>query len=297
MNKEKESLYWKDFHECLDRLGIGKGDILYVGSDFAAVMVLAARELDVTSREDRDEFLNHYVDHIKEHVGEQGTILIPVYSWKYCKGVAFDYYKTQGEVGAFNNFVLNNRKDFKRTRHPIYSFMVWGKDAGMLVNMNNQEAWGEASPFYYLHHNGGKEFDINVSGLRSMTFKHYVEMSLRVPYRYPKFFLAEYTDENGVTEERCYSMYVRDLSVSMHSSQNNAFFEEKGVGKTQAFHDYELHVIDLPGAYEALRDDILNNHAANVYHFENGYVPDFSTPRRDYEVGYRKDKNCLFGPN
>ena len=112
---------------------------------------------------------------------------------------------------------------------------------------------GQGFAFLYLHHNGGKEFDINVSGLRSMTFKHYVEMSLKVPYRYPKYFLADYTDENGVTEERCYSMYVRDLSVKMKSSQNNAFFEEKGVGQSVEFHGGVLNLIDLPKAYEALK--------------------------------------------
>lgn len=292
MNAEKEALYWKEFHECLDRLGIKKGDILYIGSDVAAVVVLAGRELEFEGRADRDVFLNHLVDNIKEHVGEEGTLLVPVYSWKWCKGEPFDYYKTQGEVGAFNNFILNNRTDFKRTKHPIYSFMVWGKDAKMLLEMNNQEAWGVASPFYYLHHNGGKEFDINVSGLRSMTFKHYVEMSCRMPYRYPKYFLADYTDENGVTEERCYSMYVRDLSIKMKSSQDNAFFEESGAAVTEMFHDYVLHVIDLPKAYDALKDDILNNGAKNVYHFED-YTPDFSDVRKRYEVGFRKDKELV----
>ena len=68
MNYEKESVYWKEFHECLDRLGIGKGDILYVGSDIAAVVVLANRELEFKGREDRDIFLNHLVDAVKEHV-------------------------------------------------------------------------------------------------------------------------------------------------------------------------------------------------------------------------------------
>lgn len=292
MNKEKEKLYWEDFHKSMDALGIGKGDILYVGSDVAAVVVSASRELEIKTREERDAYLNALIDNIKEHVGEEGTLLFPVYSWKYCKGVPFDYYKTQGEDGALNNFILNTRKDFRRTRHPIYSFMVWGKDAEMLLAMNNQEAWGKASPFWYLHHNGGKEFDINVSGLRSMTFKHYVEMSLKVPYRYPKYFLADYTDENGVTEERCYSMYVRDLNVKMKSSQNNAFFEEKGVGQSVEFHGGVLNLIDLPKAYEALKDDILNNGAANVYHFED-YTLDMSKQRDVYEVGYRKDKDLI----
>lgn len=295
MNKEKEKKYWADFHESMEKLGIGKGDILYIGSDAAAVVVLASRELEFSGRDDQKTFLNHLTDTIKEHVGQEGTLLFPVYSWKYCKGVPFDYYKTQGETGAFNNFILNERKDFKRTRHPIYSFMVWGRDAEKLYSMNNQEAWGEASPFYYLHQNGGKEFDINVNGFRSMTFKHYVEMSVRVPYRYPKFFMGKYTDEFGVTEERAYSMYVRSLDIRMKSSQNNAFFEEKGIGSTVENHGYELHVIDLPKAYEALKDDLLNNGGMNVYHFED-YTLDMSAQRQVYEIGYLKDRELLYPP-
>ena len=292
MNEKKAKKYWQDFHEGMNLLGIKKGDILYVGSDIAAMVVAASRELEFVSKQDQTEYLNCLIDEIKEHVSEEGTLLFPVYSWGFCRGEAFDYYKTQGEVGSLNNYILNNRKDFVRTKHPIYSFMVWGKDAKMLYEMNNQEAWGKASPFYYLHQNGGKEFDLNVNGFRSMTFKHYVEMSLKVPYRYPKYFLADYTDENGITEERCYSMYVRALDVVCKSSQNNAFFEEKGTGKTVAFHDTELHVIDLPKAYEVLKDDLLNNGGKNVYHFEN-YDLDFSNVKEVYEVGYRKDKHIL----
>ena len=47
-----------------------------------------------------------------------------------------------------------------------------------------------------------------------------------------------------------------------------------------------------PKAYEALRDDIINNGAKNVYHFEN-YEPDFTNLKRRYEVGYRKDRELV----
>ncbi len=292
MNTEKGREYWKQFHDTLDELGIGKGDILYVGSDIAAVIVQASRELEFRSKQEQTEYLNTLIDEIQKHVTESGTLLFPVYSWEICRGGDFDYYKTQGEVGSLNNFILNNRKDFVRTRHAIYSFMVWGRDAKMLYEMNNQEAWGKASPFYYIHQNGGKEFDINVSAFRSMTFKHYVEMSVKVPYRYPKYFICNYTDENGVTEERTYSMYVRDLAVKMKSSQDNPFFLEKGVAKTVDFQGCPFNVIDLKGAYEVLKDDLLNNGGQNVYHFEN-YSIDWNNKRDVYEVGFWREKQLI----
>ncbi len=292
MNADKASAYWKEFHEKLDEIGIAKGDIIYVGSDVTAIVVNAMRELEFTSKQDQTDFLNALVDELQKHVTEKGTLLFPAYTWTICRGGDYDYRTTQGEVGSFNNFILNNRKDFVRTKHAIYSFMVWGKDAKMLHDMDNQEAWGKASPFYYMHQNGAKELDLSVSALRSMTFKHYVEMSVKVPYRYPKYFICIYTDENGVTEERTYSMWVRRMDVKLTSTQDNPFFEEKKVGRSVNFRGWKINVIDLKGAYEVLRDDLLNNDGKNVYSFEN-YKIDWNNKKEVYEVGFWKEKTLI----
>ena len=292
MNADKASAYWKEFHEKLDEIGVGKGDILYVGSDVTAIVVNAMRELEFKTKQDQTDFLNALVDELKAHVTEEGTLLFPVYTWTICKGGDFDYRTTQGEVGSFNNFILNNRKDFIRTKHAIYSFMVWGRDAKMLYDMDNQEAWGKASPFYYMHQNGAKELDLSVTALRSMTFKHYVEMSLKVPYRYPKYFICNYTDANGVTEERTYSMWVRSMDVKLTSTQDNPFFEEKNVVKSVDFRGWKINVIDLKGAYEVLKDDLLNNGGKNVYSFED-YELNWDNRKEVYEVGFWREKTLI----
>ncbi len=292
MNADKASAYWKEFHEKLDEIGVCKGDILYVGSDVTAIVVNAMRELEFKTKQDQTDFLNALVDELKAHVTEEGTLLFPVYTWTICKGGDFDYRTTQGEVGSFNNFILNNRKDFVRTKHAIYSFMVWGRDAKMLYDMDNQEAWGKASPFYYMHQNGAKELDLSVTALRSMTFKHYVEMSLKVPYRYPKYFICNYTDANGVTEERTYSMWVRSMDVKLTSTQDNPFFEEKNVGKSVDFRGWKINVIDLKGAYEVLKDDLLNNGGKNVYSFED-YELNWDNRKEVYEVGFWREKTLI----
>lgn len=292
MNTEKATAYWKEFHEKLDEVGIDKGDIVCVGSDITAIVVNAMRELEFASKQDQTDFLNALVDELQKQVTEEGTLLFPVYTWIICRGGDFDYHKTQGEVGSFNNFILNSRRDFVRTKHPIYSFMVWGRDAKILHDMDNQEAWGKASPFYYMHQNGAKELDLSVTALRSMTFKHYVEMSVKVPYRYPKYFICNYTDENGVTEERTYSMWVRRVDVKFTSTQDNPFFEEKKVGKTTDFRGWKINVIDLMGAYDVLRDDLLNNGGKNVYSFEN-YEIDWNDKKEVYEVGFWRDKTLI----
>ena len=114
-------------------LKIEKGDVVLLTSDITDLFLQC---------QDNGEILdvNILLDHFKEAVGEEGTLLIPTYNWGFCQGKPFDYKKTPSKTGAIGNAALR-RKDFIRTKHPIYSFAVWGKDADKLVAMDNIESW------------------------------------------------------------------------------------------------------------------------------------------------------------
>ena len=69
--------------------------------------------------------LPHYdLDAIIEKVGPEGTILIPCFNWDFCKGKKFNYLETPPQIGSLPKIAFK-REDFKRTKHPIYSFLVW----------------------------------------------------------------------------------------------------------------------------------------------------------------------------
>jgi aminoglycoside 3-N-acetyltransferase len=296
MNRSAFDKYIADFKDRLKDVGVKPGDIIYVGSDIAGIVIQAKEELELADKSEQNLLLDALIDALKETVTEEGTLLFPVYSWDFCRGKGFDYYKTRGEVGALNNYILTNRKDFIRTTHPLYSFMVWGKDAKKLYLLQNQEAWGEASAFAYMHKNNAKELDLNVSATRSMTFKHYVEQSVKVPYRYPKFFCGNYTDENGVTEYRTYSMYVRDLSVELDPAQTNEFFIGGGAGRSVTHRGWDINIIELEKAYELLKDDLLNNGGRNVYHFTDYELSEKQFGNNSYEIGFLKDRKLVNAP-
>lgn len=292
MNKSGWNSYWDEFHSSLNSIGIVPGDIVYVSSDIMKVLAQAAKEFELVSKEDRNYFLDALIDEIYCHVGDAGTVLFPVYSWAFCKGQPFDYKKTQGEVGALNNYVLNYRSDYIRTKHPMYSFMVRGKYANYLFEMNNQDAWGEGSPFSFLHKMGAKELGLSLPLVRTLTFKHYVEQMINVPYRYPKYFLAHYVDHNGVEEVRSYSMLVRDLSVSLHSCQELDFFLKQGVAKKKEFRGWEMFSLEYEKAFRLIKDDFIYNGGKNFYQFE-GYEINWETNNNRYEIGLLKDSECL----
>ena len=265
-------------------LGITKGDILYVSSDVKTLLYHMATEYGVTKKEERDSALNDLIDTFQDVVGTEGTLLFPVFSWDWCRGKGFNIKSTKGEVGALQNWVLDNRDDFKRTRYPMYSFMVWGKDRDYLTSMDNQDAWGHASPFYYLQTHGAKQLLFDIESYQGLTFGHYVEQEVAVPYRHPKYFFGNYTDENGITEKRMYSMYVRDLNVESGVGIHNDWLIENHVAKRATWEGNALTVVDLRKAYPIIREDMLSNQGKNTLTFAVGTLDWNAKQTVPYEI-------------
>ena len=272
------------FAAVLKDLGIRKGDLLVISSDIKTLLFRMSTEYGVRGRDGRNNALHELVNTLQAVTGKEGTLLFPVFSWDWCRGRGFDIRTTKGEVGTLQNWVLENRTDFIRTRHPMYSFMTWGKDAQLLASMDNQDAWGPASPFRYLHTHGGKHLLFNVESYQALTFCHYVEQEVRVPYRHPKFFFGEYTDEYGATETRMYSMYVRDLEVESAVGIRNDWLTEKHAARKIPWEGNMLTLVDLPASYPLIRDDMLHNNGRYTLTFAAGEL-DWNAPQTiPYEV-------------
>lgn len=241
--------------------GIKKGDVVYVISD---ILELTKKEREDKIRFDRGAF----IDALQDLVGPKGTILFPTFNWDFCKGEPFDYYKTPSKTGALTSFALA-REDFKRTRHPLYSFAVWGRDAEELVSKRNANAFGPGSIFDYMYEKRAKALVIGLHVLDGMTYVHHVEQMVGVPFRFTKFFTAPYTDETGNTYDYTCSMYVRDLE--MNALEIDQFkpladlLEEEGVSHTWDYKGVPFHVIDIKTLDGYVRYDIINNDSAKLY--------------------------------
>ena len=283
----KEHQDFEELSRVLSSFGIQKGDVVYVASDITKLMYHVYNECGCDTEIDYDEYLNQLVDTLRKYIGPEGTLLFPVYTWDFCRGNPFSLKETKGEVGALNNWVLKKRKDFRRTQHPMYSFMVWGKDAQMLVNMDNRDAWGEDSPFSYLEKNNAKTLMVDLPPSRCFTFLHYVEQKLRVPWRYTKEFRSLYTDAAGSTAERIYSMFVRDLDIESEVTKTlDALLEQSGLLQKIGWADITLYYTACQEAVPILADDLQNHNAKMCYQFE-GYTPDWKSgpTHKDYLIG------------
>lgn len=242
----------KDFYEkLLETAQVKQGDIIDVASDLLSVM-LRFREL-------HERFdANMLLDALKEAVGEEGTVLIRAFNWDFCHGVPFHYKTTPSQVGSLGNAALK-RPDFKRTKHALYSWCVWGKEQEVLTEMDPQDSFGDESVFAFLEDHNAYLLRIGNTQVSCVTSIHRSEQRAKIPRRYIKNFTGQYTGSDDICREKTYSMFVRDLDYDIHAREDimNDNLQRKGVISRHQYQGIAIDKIDLKAFGEAVYQDIL----------------------------------------
>lgn len=238
--------------------GLKEGDKVMISSDVKSLLYAC-----MTNEDDTD--LNLLLDGIIDIIGPTGTILVPTFNWDFCKGKAFDYYKTPCKTGSLGKIALK-RPDFKRTKHPIYSFAIWGADKEELCERDYKSSFGYESPFTYCKDHNAVNLFIDVECQHSFTFVHYVEEQVGITYRYQKDFTADYTDENGVTTRRTYSMNVRDLDLDIFLTIYPYEEDFKAIGASRRFqiNGIDMKTVLMGDVYPIIAEDVKNNRSRKL---------------------------------
>ena len=261
---DKKLKTYQKFIKIFKKIGIKKGDILYVASDLLKILVSFRKE---KKELDLDIFINTLI----KSVGSNGTILIPTYNWDFCKKKSFDIKNTKSECGALSNHSIK-RKDFKRTKHPIYSFAVWGKYKNLLVNLKNRSAWSANSPFDFLFKKKAKNLFIGIDYKEAFTMDHYFEQKVNVKYRYHKTFTSKYIDEKNSKKIKKYTMFVRKTNLCDTTKISNLLDVE--LIKIKALKKIKLKnvlfsLIDLNLASKIIIDDLKKEKSNFIYPIKN----------------------------
>lgn len=241
------------------KMQLNKGEVVLVSSDTRKMLLSAMRQNETLD-------LNQWIDGIIDCIGEEGTLLFPTYNWDFCNGLPFHYLNTLGETGSLGNLALK-RGDFKRTKHPIYSFAVYGKDKEYLCDLENTDSFGLDSPFAYLHKKGAKNVLLDVDLQQCFTFVHYVEeQSGAVPYRFLKHFTSQYYDEKEHCEEKTYSMFVRDFELNTTTClyPMEAILKEKKKIQEIKINQSNIMILNLAEVYPIINEDITQNASRSI---------------------------------
>jgi len=191
----------KKIGEHLSNLEIKPDDTIMVHGDAG----IAAQYIYENDKDPIEGFfgeLNSYISN--------GTILVPSFTYSATKGEIFDVSNTPSEVGLFSEkFRLLD--GVQRSQHPIFSVCALGKYSDYFTSAVVDECFGEGTFFDRLYNQNVKIVTLGCA-LERITFVHFVEQRLNVPYRYLKKFSAQVTD-SGISKTFDVSYFVRDLKI------------------------------------------------------------------------------------
>lgn len=254
MNKNLYIPYCK----IVDELNIQNGDIVMIASDITKLAFLA--------KKNEGEFsIDKFIESLKDKVGEQGTLIIPAFNHNLRSFQKFDLNKTKPVIGTLS-IACFNRKDFKRTQHPLHSFMVWGKYADYLSNMNNQSSFGKDSPFAFLKDKNSKMLFISTGVAEALTFAHFVEETEKVGYRKYRTLKIFYTDKDSETSLKQFLLYKKktgwDLNFKpLEEILKNSILKEKSIN------NIKFQMLNLAETYLIIQKDIRENNAKSLAYF------------------------------
>jgi aminopeptidase-like protein/aminoglycoside N3'-acetyltransferase len=137
---------------------------------------------------------------MREVIGPDGTMLLPAFSFSFCRNEDFDAQSTPCIEGTWSSS-LEFLEYFRclpgvfRSADPILSVAGLGPSAEKLLTRLPNTSYGKDCLYERLVKGGAKISGIGV-GLAETPFLHYVEDAVGVPFRYKKLFTGR-VGQNG----------------------------------------------------------------------------------------------------
>ncbi|HWR50102.1 MAG TPA: DUF4910 domain-containing protein [Bryobacteraceae bacterium] len=174
-----------DLTHALWKTGIRQGDTVFVHACFGVLGALAGPDSEV-------EPSAALLDAITRAVGPTGTILVPTYTFSFCRGEDYDVLNSASVPGPWSlssEFLETVRMlpGAFRSDDPIHSVAGIGPRAEALLADVASTCFGPGSIFDRLNRSGAKLCVIGAP-LEEATFRHHVEEMVGVPFRYKKLF-------------------------------------------------------------------------------------------------------------
>ena len=88
----------QDVVDALIQVGLKEGDLVLIHSDVSSFGKLGEVR-------DRQLFLQLILDAFFEVIGLEGTLIVPTFTYSFCKKEVFEALKTPSTVGIFSEFI------------------------------------------------------------------------------------------------------------------------------------------------------------------------------------------------
>lgn len=258
MNRE-EYISYRKLPEILE---IQSGDKIWISSALPALIMSCKKGQELFS-------VQNLLEIFLQKVGPKGTVILPTFCFDFSNKGIYDYHNSKGQTGILGNYALT-RSDFKRTRHPLHSFAVYGSDQICLCSMENRNSFGADSPFEYCRVQNVKQVMIGTDYNHAMTMVHYAEMNANVPYRFMKIFQGTYVNEDGypIAYECEYPARKLEYVTEEKFNRIGARLEQSQIAKKYICNGITHRVVELGRAYPVILKDAKENMCRELYDFE-----------------------------
>lgn len=244
----KNKLQIKKYNSIFEKLGIKKNDTVLVNSN---ILNFFLQKNNIFNPQE-------LIDSLIKKISSKGTLIFPTFSWEFCDKKFFDYNLTKSVCGSLSNLTLLNKRDFKRTLNPIFSFTVFGKNRDKLIKMKHSNSFSLNSPFGYMIKNKAKNLFIDLDYKDAMTFVHVAEQAERVSYRYEKTFSGTYVDKLNKRKKKFFKMFVRKKNVNstiIDKKFDKILEDQKAIRKIQN-NKISFSILDINVTYGLMRKEI-----------------------------------------
>ena len=187
--------------QILMRMGIKKGDNIFLHVDAFVCAFLHGINFDGK--------INTLITGFTDLIGDEGTLVLPTFTYSATKEKVFDPIKTKSEVGVITDFFRIKDKVL-RSNNPIFSVSATGKLSNEFKNSSITDCFGEGTCFDLILKNNFWILTLGCSFDR-ITFIHYVEQYNNVSYRYFKNFKSKIYNGSKLSSSQI-RYFVRDLN-------------------------------------------------------------------------------------
>ncbi len=197
----------RDLAATLRGAGLRPGDTVFLHVDLDRL-----GDLEDTEPSQRSRVVHETV---RDVLGADGTLLVPTYTFSFCRYEPFDAQSTPTAGGPWSptaSFLEYFRclPETVRSADPIHSVVGQGPRAAELLGEVAATCFGAGSVFDRLVRSGGKVCMLGLP-LEEATVRHHSEELAEVPFRYKKLFTGRITD-GGVTRKRGWIYNVRIMA-------------------------------------------------------------------------------------
>jgi len=245
----KREYRFKDVVDALKESGVKDGDSIFVHSDLKSFG-------KINSVIKRNDFLESFVEALKEVVGRDGNIIMPTFSYSFCRKEIFDPEITPSTVGVLTEY-FRKLDGVSRSIDPIFSVAAMGPDKNYFIDVG-EDCFGKKSIFDKLYKKNAKL--IFLGETFDMTYVHFVEQSCGVPYRFDKKFTGEVRQKKEL-KEFAFNYYVRPLDKNIDYNLEGiaSFLENQGVLKKVILGSSKIRVVSAGDVFSKLKEGLQNN--------------------------------------